>query len=49
MRMKNLIIILFLTGCVSTETEQSCPPKSDTEIIAETISDILVPKVRWGC
>ena len=38
-----------ISGCVAPEQSAPCPQKSDTEIIANTISDILVPKARWGC
>lgn len=42
-----LCAVILLTGC--SATTEKCPPKSDTQVITETISDILVPKVRWGC
>lgn len=36
-------------ACSTPEQTAPCPPKSDTQVIADTISDILVPKYRWGC
>jgi hypothetical protein len=43
-----LISALSLTAC-ETGSGGACPPKSDTQVIADTISDILVPKIRVGC
>ena len=40
---------LLLSSCASEGAGQPCPPKSDTQVIADTISDILVPKIRIGC
>lgn len=53
MRIKVLVPIITLclftlAGCQAGPS-QPCPPKSDTQVIADTISDILVPKIRIGC
>lgn len=42
------ISVLALSAC-QTGPLEPCPPKSDVQVIADTVSDILVPKIRWGC
>jgi hypothetical protein len=42
-----IFLILILSGCAQVPTD--CPPKSDTQVLIEEISDILVPKIRIGC
>lgn len=44
-----IITTVLLSSCASGENAKPCPPKSDTQVVADTISDILVPKIRWGC
>jgi hypothetical protein len=42
-------ISVFTLSACQTGPSEPCPPKSDTQVIADTISDILVPKIRIGC
>jgi hypothetical protein len=37
--------VLVLSGCSTTP----CAPKSDTEVIAGAIVDILQPSIKIGC
>lgn len=48
-----LIIALFVTlglaTACSTAPCQPCPEKTDMQAALETLSDIVQPKVTWGC
>jgi hypothetical protein len=52
MKIKMILMLMLvptvLTACTAGPSAP-CPPKSDTQVIADTISDILVPKIRIGC